>query len=308
MSDPLTEIITLLRPATVFSKPIAGAGKWGVRYLRFGHPSFCAVLEGRCRLAVDGHPKMVLSAGDFVLLPATPAFTMSSMEPGTPRLIDPHTAAGITTAVRHGTRGGTPDVRLLGGYFLFDAADEGLLVSLLPTVVHLQHSPRLAQLVEWVSDETKEPRTGRDLVLTRLVEILLVEALRATSTADAPRGLLRGLADERLARAIRQMHAHLARPWTVPQLARIAVMSRSAFFDRFTRTVGVAPMAYLLGWRMTVARDLLCKGALSVKEVADRVGYGSASTFSTAFARHVGTPPSRFAGAQQHRSIDRSRA
>ncbi len=152
-------------------------------------------------------------------------------------------------------------------------------------------------LVQLVSDESSDDRSGRDLVLTRLVEILLIEALRATSGDDAPPGLLRGLADPRLAPAIRQMHAQLSRSWTVAQLAKAAGLSRSAFFDRFTRVVGLAPMEYLLAWRMAVARDLLRRHDVGIAEVADRVGYGSASTFSTAFSRHVGLPPSRYARA-----------
>jgi AraC-like DNA-binding protein len=83
----------------------------------------------------------------------------------------------------------------------------------------------------------------------------------------------------------------------VADLAREAALSRSAFFERFSRTVGVAPMAYLLTWRMALAQDLLRRGAGSVAEVAERVGYGSASTFTVAFARHVGQPPGRYARA-----------
>jgi transcriptional regulator GlxA family with amidase domain len=112
---------------------------------------------------------------------------------------------------------------------------------------------------------------------------------------DAPPGLLRGLADSRLAPAIRQMHAHVSRPWTVAQLASKAALSRSAFFERFTRTIGLAPMEYLLAWRMALAKDLLRRRDVGLAEVARRVGYGSASAFSTAFSRHVGLPPGRFA-------------
>jgi transcriptional regulator GlxA family with amidase domain len=136
-------------------------------------------------------------------------------------------------------------------------------------------------------------------VLTRLVEVLLIEALRSTSGDDAPSGLLRGLADERLAPAIRHMHGQLSRSWTVAQLAKTAALSRSTFFERFTRTVGLPPMEYLLAWRMAVARDLLRRHDLGIAEVAERVGYGSASTFSTAFSRHVGQPPSRYARADR---------
>ena len=297
MNDPLSEVIALLQPRAVFSKRISGAGRWGVRYSDFGQPSFCAVLEGRCRLAVDGEPAVTLEAGDFVLLPATPGFTMSGFEPVKPERIDPKVTPAPSDEVRHGTRGGRPDVRLLGGYFVFDSPDAALLVSLLPALVHVRGIERLSLLVRLVGEESLAKRAGRELVLTRLVEILLVEALRASTGDDAPAGLLRGLADPRLAPAIRRMHGQLGRAWTVAQLAKAAGLSRSTFFERFTRTVGLAPMEYLLGWRMAVARDLLRRQDLAIAEVAERVGYGSASTFSTAFSRHVGQPPSRYARA-----------
>jgi len=297
MVDPLTEVIALLRPRAVFSKGISGAGRWAVRYSDFGQPSFCVVLEGGCRLAVDGHEPITLGAGDFVLLPATPGFTMSGFEPATPVRIDPKLASAGRGEVRHGTRTGPPDVRLLGGYFEFDSPDAALLVSLLPAVMHVRGVERLSMLVQLVDTETSAQRSGRDLVLSRLVEIVLVEALRSTSGDDAPPGLLRGLTDERVARALRHMHGDPARTWTVAQLATKAALSRSAFYERFTRKVGLAPMAYLLAWRMAIAKNLLRARELPLGEVAARIGYGSASTFSTAFSRYVGEPPGRYARA-----------
>jgi transcriptional regulator GlxA family with amidase domain len=158
---------------------------------------------------------------------------------------------------------------------------------------------RLSVLVRLVGEESNEQRSGRDLVLTRLVEVLLIEALRSTPREDSPPGLLRGLSDARLAPALRQMHGQLARSWTVAQLAKTAALSRSAFFERFTRTVGLPPMEYLLHWRMAVAKDLLRRNDLEIPAVAQRVGYASASTFSTAFSRHVGEAPGRYARARQ---------
>ncbi|SEK38309.1 AraC-type DNA-binding protein [Stigmatella aurantiaca] len=295
MTDPLSEVIALLQPRAVFSKGISGAGRWGVRYSDFGQPSFSAVLEGSCRLAVDGQPTLTLQAGDFVLLPATPGFTMSGFEPVVPERIDAKATPSPKGEVRYGTRGGRPDVRMLGGYFVFDSPDAALLVSLLPALVHVRGVERLPALVQLVRDEASDQRSGRDLVLTRLVELLLIEALRSTPGDNAPPGLLRGLADARLAPAIRQMHGHLTRPWTVAQLAKSAALSRSAFFDRFTRTVGLPPMGYLLDWRMAVARGLLRRRELAITEIAERVGYSSASTFTTAFSRHVGQSPGRYA-------------
>lgn len=295
MSDPLSQVISLLQPRAVFSKCISGAGRWGVRYSDFGQPSFCAVIEGSCRLAVDGQDALTLEAGDFVLLPRTPGFILSGFEPVKPERINPKVTPAPTGEVRHGTRGGRPDVRLLGGYFVFDSSNAALLVSLLPALVHVRGAERLSVLVRLVGEESGERRSGRDLVLTRLVEVLLIEALRSTSGEEAPPGLLRGLADARLGSAMRHMHADPARSWTVAQLAMKAALSRSAFFDRFTRAVGMPPMEYLLAWRMAIAKDLLRHHDFGIAEVAERVGYSSASTFSTAFSRHVGQPPSRYA-------------
>lgn len=299
-ADPLSDIMALLRPRTVFSKVISGAGRWSVRYSEFGQPSFCAMLEGHCVLALDGQPPLALAGGDFVLLPATPGFTMTSTEPGPPVHVDAQAAAAARSGaeVRHGTRGGRPDVRMLGGYFDFESPDAALLVALLPAVLHVRGSERLPLLVRFVREESLGAMPGRDVVLGRLVEVLLVEALRASPQAQATPGLLRGLADKRLAVAFRTMHGDPARAWTVEELARRSALSRSTFFDRFTRTVGLPPMEYLQAWRMAVAKDLLRRHGLAIAEVAQRVGYASASTFSTAFSRHVGQPPGRYARLQ----------
>jgi AraC-like DNA-binding protein len=295
MVDPLSEVIALLRPRTVFSKIISGAGRWAVRYSDFGQPSFCSVLDGSCRLTVDGAEPLTLEAGDFLLLPKTPGFTISGFEPARAKLIDPKVSPAPTNEVRHGTPDGDPDVRLLGGAFVFDSRDADLLVSLLPALVHVRGVDRLSTLVRLVREEATAERPGRDLVLGRLVEVMLIETLRTIQDETAPAGLLRGLGDARLAVAIREMHAEPARAWTVEELARKAALSRSVFFDRFTGAVGVPPIEYLLGWRMAIAKNLLRQQDISLAEVAERVGYSSASTFSTAFSRHVGQPPSRFA-------------
>jgi AraC-like DNA-binding protein len=297
MLDPLSQVIALLQPRGVASKIISGAGRWGVRYGEYGAPSFCTVIEGSCRLAVEGQEPVTLRAGDFVLMPATPGFVLSGFEPVIPGFIDPKAAPPPEDEVRYGDREGEPDVRLLGGFFLFGSPDTSLLVSLMPALVHLREAERLSQLVRLVAEESGSDQPGRDMVLERLVEILLIEALRTTQRNGAPPGLLCGLSDRKLAEAMRRMHADPARPWTVEQLARDAGMSRSAFFERFNGAVGVPPMEYLLAWRMALAKDLLRRRDVPLAEVAERVGYGSASTFSTAFSRHVGQPPGRYARA-----------
>ncbi len=296
MADPLSEVIALLQPQNIFAKGISGAGRWAVRYSEFGHPGYCSVIEGSCRLTVEGEAPVTLEAGDFVLLPRTPGFTMSSLEPGKPTLLDPH-AALSEGEVRHGDKDGPPNARLLGGYFKFDSDDAALLVSLLPAQIHIRGAERLSLLVKLVAEEANGRKAGRELTLSRLVEVLLIEALRSAENTDAPPGLLRGLSDVRLAEAIREMHRDPAHAWGVEELAKKAALSRSGFFDRFSRQVGMPPMEYLLGWRMALAKNLLRKEGLALAEVAERVGYGSASTFSTAFSKHVGLPPGRYARA-----------
>jgi AraC-like DNA-binding protein len=295
MVDPLSDVIRLLRPRTVFTKGISGAGAWAVRYTAFGHPSFSAVTEGRCRLLVDGQATIEMEAGDFVLMPATPGFTMSSLQAATPRLVDPQIAPAPGDEVRHGDPEAPADVRMIGGYFLFDSPDAALLVALLPALVHVRGVERLTTLVRMLGEEAREGRAGQNLVMFRLIEVLLVEALRSLPGDQAAPGLLRGLADQRVAAAMRRMHGAPDRPWTVAGLAQEAGMSRSAFFERFSRAVGQPPMEYLVAWRMAMAKRLLRRRDMPIDAVAEQVGYGSASTFSTAFRRHVGQSPGRYA-------------
>lgn len=295
MSDPVSELVRLLRPRAVFANVISGRGQWAVRYAEFGQPSFCVVLDGSCLLAVNGHEQVTLNAGDFVLLPATPAFTISSFAPAPPVLLDPKLVAGGVAELRYGEQQGDPDMRSLGGSFLFDDADPGLLISLLPAVVHVRGSVRLSQLVHMVGEEVTDQKPGAEFMRSRLVDLMLVEAIRSVSAGGAPPGLLRGLGDERLAPALKQMHARIDHSWSVEELAKIAALSRSAFYERFTRAVGSAPMEYLLAWRMEIAKRLLRDDDLTAAEIAGRVGYASASAFNVAFSRHVGKSPGRYA-------------
>ncbi|MES2898165.1 MAG: AraC family transcriptional regulator [Pseudomonadota bacterium] len=299
MSDPLSEVVRLLQPRGVFANPISGKGNWAIRYSAYGKPSFCIVLEGSCLLTVEGHAPIAISAGDFVLLPATPALTISSFTAAPCTQLDPHLIAQGGEELRYGEQGGPPDMRSLGGAFVFDNADPQLLVSLLPAVVHVKDSTRLARLVHMLGEEFMDKQPGSEFMLSRLIGMMLVEAMRSTTTGVAPPGLLRGLGDERLAGALKAMHAQVDRAWTVSELAKAAALSRSAFFDRFTRTVGVAPMEYLLSWRTEIAKDLLRRERLPVAQVAERVGYASTSTFSVAFSRHVGQSPSRYAAGDE---------
>ena len=296
MTDPLAEVVALLQPGALAAKCVSGAGSWQVRRQVAGQPFFCAVLNGALRLTVDGMATITLHAGDFVLIPQAQGFTTSSIVAG-----DPATTpiVQIEGGVRLGRQDGPPDIRMLVGHCVFGSPDAALLVSLLPQLVLVHGEERLATLVRLVGEETRADRPAREMIVSRLLEVLLIEALRSTAGPTASSGLLRGLSDDRLALAIRRMHERPTHPWTVAELAKTAALSRSTFFARFTTAVGMAPMEYLLSWRMALGKSMLRLQDASVSEVARRVGYGSASAFSVAFQRHVGIPPSHYAGLKE---------
>lgn len=270
MIDPLTEVVTLLRPSAPFAKVVTAAGRWQARRAEAGRPFFCAVVAGAVRLTVEGHDPLLLERGDFILVPAAFDFTVSSIEPPAE---EQETAYVFRPdgEIRHGDPHGDPDVRLLVGYCVFASPDSRLLVSLLPKLVHVRGEPTLTTLVSLVHAELRARRPGRDVVLARLLDVLMIEALRSAPAHAASTGLVRGLADERLGVAIRRMHEQPTASWTVAGLAREAAMSRSAFFARFGQLVGVTPMDYLLGWRMALAKGLLSRDGSTVADVAGRV-------------------------------------
>ena len=296
MSDPLTQTVGLLRPSMPFAKLVVATGRWAVCRTDHTLPFYCAVLEGACRLSSASQDAVTVEAGDFVLVPAVQAFLATSLDAPPPGVMSDgvETSPGV---VRLGDPGEAFGTRMLVGHCAFGSHHADLLVSLLPRLVHVRGVSRLTTLVQLLDEEARGRQPGREAVLARLLEVLLIEALRAAAAVSPAPGLLRGLADERLAAALRLMHDDPTRAWTVAQLASAAGLSRSIFFERFRREVGATPMDYLLGWRMALAKDLLHRAHAGVGEVAERVGYGSASTFSTAFARHVGMPPAAFARA-----------
>ncbi|MGJ4939133.1 AraC family transcriptional regulator [Bradyrhizobium sp. HKCCYLS1011] len=299
--DPLAEIVTLLQPAARLSKLVECAGSWRIHRQATGEPFYCAVLDGECRVAVDGQPPMVLQAGDFVLVPAMRDLINESLDPPAGRSVSvPRQVSD--GHVRVGRQDGPADLRMRIGHCSFGSPNADLLVPLLPQMVLVRGQSRLVTLMQLVSDETRAQRPARELVLERLLEVLLIEALRCGAETAASPGLSRGLADERLAAALCALHARPEHPWTVAELAAEAALSRSAFFARFSRTVGLPPMQYLQAWRMALARRLLRERELGMDEVAERVGYGSASAFSVAFARHSGVAPARYARTIQSKA------
>ena len=298
MTDPLAEVVSLLQPTARFSKVVTGAGEWRVSRDSVLQPAYCVVLEGACRITADGRAPLDLVAGDFLLVTAPRRTVTSSpgLDPDAPiETVPVQTGAA---AFQVGDPKAARNVVMLIGNAAFDSPDAAMLVPLLPPVVHIKGEDRLATLVELVIGESRAQRPARDEILSRLLEVLFIEALRSSPGMSAAPGLVRGLSDDRIAVALRLIHQSPDRNWTVTELAAAAALSRSAFFARFDRTVGLAPIEYLSSWRMALGRDMLRREGGGVAEVARRLGYSSASAFSIAFSRHVGTPPGRYARGQ----------
>jgi AraC-like DNA-binding protein len=295
MTDPFAEVVALLQPSLPFSKATSGAGAWRVVGSGDGGPFFCVLLKGSLQLTINGQAPMILTENDFILVPATDGFTMTNTGPDADAGTDSSRMTRLAEEIRHGDPDGQPNMRALVGHLRFGSPDAHLLLALLPSIIHVRALKRLATMVQLIRNEAQDTRPARDMIIEHLLQVLLIEALRSASDTITAPGLLRGLADARLATAIRLMHQAPERDWTIEQLANEAALSRSVFFDRFRREVGIAPMGYLQSWRMALAKNLLRRHDGGIKEIAQRVGYGSASAFSTAFTRLVGIPPTQYA-------------
>lgn len=304
--DALTDIIQLLRPQTVLLGGMAASGLWGVRVPPQPGPVFYFAMEGTCWFQVAGGELIELRAGDYVLS-AKPTADVFLSEPAAETVVSDEAFKASHTVdgeVRIGNPLEEPATRIVGGLIVCDPANAHLLVDLLPRCIHLraadEAATRLHRLVSIIREEAAEERPGRNAVLSRLIEVMLIETLRREVASSLPqRGVLGGLADARIAKALANIHADVARGWTVGELARQTGMSRAAFARRFSQAVGSAPVEYLLNWRMALAKDALRRKSGTLEEIAFGIGYKSTSAFSTAFSHKVGCPPSEYAAAMR---------
>ena len=217
--------------------------------------------------------------------------------------------AGSTATLGDGSGAHTV---LRGGRFVFDTANEQLLTGLLPDVLHIaagaDRADRLRMLLRINEAESTQPGPGSAFVITRLMELVLVEVLRGRSPApdELQPGLIAGLSDPTIAKALEALHRDVRLPWTTEKLARVCGLSRSSLASRFTRFVGSGPIEYLQKWRIALAKDELRRGVKTIGEIALAVGFQSGSAFSTAFTRAAGCSPRQFAdGVNQNKSAYR---
>lgn len=312
MIDPLAEVLRSVRLTggmfvdARFTAPWCvatrvGEDAWGEFLTRPALViAYHVVLEGAPVLAIPGEQPMTLHPGEVVLLPHNDPHILASgpgLRPvGADALIRPAPGGGLARIV-HG--GGGAATHMVCG-FLGSEVDQSLFAAL-PRVLRLPLSE--GSLRSWVevsvgfaASELADGRDATSGVMTRLAELLLIEAVRryAASLPEAATGWLRGVNDRQIGRALALMHGDPAAPWSAGQLARAAALSRSAFIERFTALMGTPPIRYLTTLRLQAARERLEESRASVGELAYQVGYGSEEAFSRAFKRAFGVSPARW--------------
>ena len=299
-ADPLGEALHFLRMNGAFYCRSELSAPWGMTMMPMpGYVWFHVVTSGRVWLEAGDADSRLLGPGDLALVPHGEGHVLRS-EPGAPAPgileLDRELVSERYEILRHG--GGGDPTTLICGAVRFDHPSAHNLVAILPQLIHVEHtgsaqSDWLQGTLRLMAAEARELRPGGEAVITRLGDILVIQAIRSWIETDpaARTGWLGALQDRQIGRAITLIHRDPARAWTLASLADEVAMSRSAFAARFTELVGEPPMGYVARWRMHLARDALTEQGSTVAELASRLGYRSEAAFARAFKRVIGTPP-----------------
>ncbi|PZF79135.1 AraC family transcriptional regulator [Jiangella anatolica] len=299
-TDPLGMALHQLRMNGAFYGRSELTAPWGLTMPAMpGHIWFHIVTSGPALIqSLEGTPRPLLP-GELALVPHGRGHLILG-EPGAPAPnvmdIEREALSDRYELIRYGG-GGTPTI-LICGAVRFDHPAARKLVEALPETIHVEVGGSPQQ--EWIHStlrlmaaEAQQLRAGGEEVITRLGDILVIQAIRAWLDTDpaARTGWLGALHDEQIGRAISLIHQQPDRDWSVARLAAELTMSRSAFADRFTRVVGEPVMQYLTTWRMNLAMDALRTEQATAAQLARRLGYRSEAAFARAFKRVIGVPP-----------------
>ncbi|WP_329262947.1 AraC family transcriptional regulator [Actinoallomurus sp. NBC_01490] len=257
---------------------------------------FIAMVYGRARLTTDGIDGPIeLEPGDVAILNNRSWLEQEGGSGDGPRrqIVPEENFTRLAGADR-----GTDDV-VIGIAVDLNPAGRALLLQALPPVGHVRASAttatNLRDSLDRLFDEVTADRIGAKFAIRQYGQLLLLEVLRAyIDHAELPPGWLRLLTDERLRPALDLMHAAPEKPWSLPELARAAAMSRTSFAKRFRTVSGQPPLTYLNRWRMLLAQRALRDQDVRIASLASDLGYASESAFSTAFKREVGDSPLRY--------------
>jgi AraC-like DNA-binding protein len=297
LPDPLGEALHHLRMDGAFYCRSELTAPWGITLPPMdGYLWFHVVTGGRALLEMEGEESRWLQPGDLALVPHGEGHGLRS-EPGVvaPGILEleREQPSERYEILRYGA-GGAPTA-LLCGAVRFDHPAARNLVAILPATILVEGTDAgaMQSALRLLANEARELRPGGEAVITRLADILVIQAIRAwIETAPAAQtGWLGALQDRQIGRALALIHRDPARPWTVASLADELAMSRSAFAARFTELVREPAMQYLTRWRMQLALEALEAEGATVGELAARLGYRSEAAFARAFKRVTGMPP-----------------
>lgn len=306
-TDVLTDVLGTLRPrgrvfcVSEFSAP------WSMSLARSPYAHFHVIERGAAWIRVQGESQAVaLTSGDLVIVPHGRGHTLSNGPRTRPLPLKDlvKSGSGGCNVIRHG--GGGAQTLMTCGSFQFEAAAGNPLLELLPAVIHIHGGH--GQMAEWLeptlrllAHEARTPRPGSEMIITRLIDVIMVQAIRAwlaqqpfPAEGQAKQngiGWLGALRDKQIGAALGLLHRQPHQRWSIEQLARQVGMSRSPFAAKFTRLVGEPPLTYLTRWRMHLAATLLRDEGESVGKVAGQVGYESEAAFTKAFKRAHGVAP-----------------
>jgi AraC-like DNA-binding protein len=270
--------------------------------------AFHIMLDGWCwaQLADESEPAVKLEEGDAVLFASGDAHFMST-EQGRRSVPDValyyRPSDRVLPFVLREFGGEGARARFVCGYFGCDARPFNPLVGALPRMLRVRRSDDgslVHVLIRAALKETETRRAGGETVLSRLSELIFLDALRQYIDGLDPEatGWFAALHDRYVGTALRLMHAEPAAQWSLDSLAQRVGLSRSAFADRFTSVMGTPPMQYLCSWRLQVAAHMLEAQGLNVAQAAARVGYESEAAFSRAFKKALGVPPAAWRRAR----------
>jgi AraC-like DNA-binding protein len=309
-SDPLGEALHFLRMNGAYYCRSELTAPWGFTLPPMpGYLWFHVVTSGRFWLETEKEQGWI-QLGELALVPHGDGHVLRS-EPGAPAPgildLEPESVSDRYDVLRHGD-GGAP-TSLICGAVRFEHPAAGNLIEILPPMIHIEasSSPRL----EWIHSmlrlmafEASEFRPGGEAVITRLGDILVIQAIRAWIESDpaAQTGWLGALQDPQIGRAISNIHRDPARTWTVASLAHELAMSRSAFAARFTDLVGEPVMSYVARWRMQIAAAALKNDSATVGQLTIQLGYRSEAAFRRAFKRITGISPGAIRKARRTES------
>jgi AraC-like DNA-binding protein len=299
-SDPLGEALHHLRMSGAFYCRTDLTAPWGITLPPLpDYLWFHVVTSGALELEADGQGSVALQQGDLALVTHGAGHVLRS-EPGAPAPgileLEREEVSDRYEILRHG--GGGAPTRLVCGAVRFEHPAAHNLVAALPDLIRVEalagpDVERVQATLGLIAAETMRPRPGGEAVVTRLADVLVIQAIRAWIETDpgAHSGWLGALRDPQVGRALAAIHADPARAWTVASLAREVAMSRSAFAARFSELVGEPAMQYVTRLRMHVAVNALRDEGATVAELASRLGYRSQAAFARAFKRVAGTAP-----------------